>query len=299
MKTVKNRNLLALLAVIGGNSIFGFSFLFSKIALNLVAPSVLIAVRFTVAFLCLNIIRLIGKTSFSLKGKPKKDILLLAFCQPVVYFIAESYGIKMTSSSFAGIIIALIPIAGILADVVIMRSKIAKSQILCAVISVAGVILTTIGAKDLSSSVIGTLVLLISVIAGALFYVFSKRASAYYSPLERTYVMFGVGSVVYIIMAVIQSANDFPAVISGLSNGSFWISILYLSVVSSVAAFLLLNFGSNYVSVSKATLMANLTTVISILAGIIVLGEEFTFVQAIGAVIIIVSVTIGSIVGNK
>lgn len=35
-----------------------------------------------------------------------------------------------------------------------------------------------------------------------------------------------------------------------------------LAIVSSVIAFLLLNFGSNYISVSKATLMANTTTVI-------------------------------------
>lgn len=298
----KQKEVLGTLAVLGGNVIFGFSFLFSKVALGIVEPSVLVAVRFTVAFAVLNLIVLIGKTigkekfSFSLKGKPKKQILMLALCQPVVYFIAESYGIKLTSSSFAGIIIALIPIVGIVADAVLMHSKIQGRQILCAVMSVVGVGLTTVGAKDLDSSVIGLALLLVAVVAGSLFYVFSKSSGVYYNPLERTYVMFAVGSAVYIITALVQSAGAYTQAFAGLLNPTFWVCIAYLAIVSSVCAFLLLNFGSNHVSVSKATLMANSTTVISIIAGVVVLGESFGLMQIIGAIVIIVSVTIGDIV---
>lgn len=303
LQNMDNKKLktLGMLAVIGGNVIFGFSFLFSKVALELVEPSVLIAVRFTVAFIVLNLVVLFGKIigkdkfSFSLKNKPKKQILLLALCQPVVYFIAENYGIKLTSSSFAGIIIALIPIAGIVLDAVIMHSHIGIMQIVCAGMSFIGVILTTIGAKNLESSTIGLALLLIAVVSGALFYVFSKNSSEYYSPLERTYVMFGIGSIVYIIVAIIQSFGHFDEVIKALSVGQFWVCIAYLAVVSSVMAFLLLNFGSNHVSVTRATLMANSTTVISILAGVVFLNEGFSLIQLLGAIIIILSVTVGNL----
>lgn len=294
----KNIKLLALLAVIGGNVIFGFSFLFSKVALEIVEPTVLIAVRFTVAFAVLNLIVLVGKLfkketfSFSLKGKPKKQVLLLALCQPVIYFIAESYGIKLTSSSFAGIIIAMIPIVGIVSDAVIMHSKISIKQIICAVLSVVGVIITTIGAENMDSSAIGIVMLLVAVVAGSMFYVFSKNASADYNPLERTYVMFAVGSLVFVIIAAIQSIGKFGELADGLRAPAFWGCIAYLAVCSSVVAFMLLNFGSNCVSVSKATLMANSTTVISILAGVLILNEAFSIAQVIGAVIIIVSVTL-------
>lgn len=297
----KTNKTLGMLAVIGGNVIFGFSFLFSKVALEIVEPSVLIAVRFTVAFLVLNIIVLAGRISgsevfkVSLKNKPKKQILLLALCQPVIYFIAENYGIKLTSSSFAGIIIALIPIAGIVLDAVIMKSRIGIMQVLCAGLSFVGVILTTVGARNLESSTLGLGLLLIAVVAGALFYVFSKNSSEYYSPLERTYVMFGIGSAVYIVVALIQSVGHFREVAAALTVGNFWICIAYLAVVSSVCAFLLLNFGSNHVSVSRATLMANSTTVISILAGVVFLKENFSLIQLLGAVIIIVSVTVGNL----
>lgn len=288
-------NKKAIIAVMLGNAIFGFSFLFSRLALDITIPSVLIAIRFAVAFIVLNAIVLIGKAtgalSFSLKGKPLKDVLILSLFQPVIYFIAENYGILYTSSAYAGILIAVIPIAGVMADVVLMHSKVGKKQIFCAVFSVVGVIITTLGAKNMTSSVKGTILLLIAVMAGSLFYVFSKRAGEHYSPLERTYVMFGVGSAFYVVLAAVQAYGSYDRlVVAALAQPMFWGCILYLAVVSSVIAFLLLNFGSSHVSVSQASLFANLSTVISIIAGVAVLHEAFTWQQAVGSAIILGSV---------
>ena len=76
-----------LIAVLTGNVIFGFSFLFSRLALNITIPSVLVAYRFLAAFLVMNIIvaagRMIKKkdgsplVEFSLKGKPVVDFSLI------------------------------------------------------------------------------------------------------------------------------------------------------------------------------------------------------------------------------
>jgi len=285
----------ALLAVLAGNSIFGFSFLFSKTALEATLPSVLLAVRFTVAFIVLNILVFVGKMSgklaFSLKGKPLKYVLLLSVFQPVIYFCAESFGIAYTSSAFAGTIIAVIPIAGILFDVWIMQAKVSAKQVVCAIISVIGVALTTVGAKSMKSSGIGLALLLVAVIAGALFYVFSKKAGEHFNALERTYVMFGVGSVTYLIYAFVECAGKFHTLVyPTLNNTTFWVCILYLAVVSSVVAFLLLNYGSSYVTVSEGSLFANFSTVISIAAGIFIVHEPFGWAQIVGALLILGSV---------
>lgn len=301
-----NQTTKGMLAVMAGNSIFGFSFLFSKIALQITIPAVLIATRFTIAFLILNLIALVGRNmkkkdgdsliSFSLKGKPLKPVLLLALFQPVIYFISENYGIMYTSSAFAGTIIAVIPIAGIIFDVILMHSSVQRKQIICAICSVGGVALTSLGAEEMKSSVKGMIFLLIAVMAGSLFFVATKRAADYYNPLERTYVMFAVGSVVYIVIALLQAHGKYDDLILGAySQAPFWISIIYLSVVSSVCAFLLLNYGSNYVTVSQGTMFANVSTVISIFAGVFILGESFTISQVIGAAVILVCVYIASI----
>ena len=101
-------SVLATLAGLLGYSIFGFSFLFSKIALGLTTPFVLLSVRFLTAFLVMNVLVLTGRMKLSLRGKPVKMLLLLGLVQPVVYFICENYGIALTSASFSGIMLGII-----------------------------------------------------------------------------------------------------------------------------------------------------------------------------------------------
>lgn len=291
----------ALLAVILGNSIFGFSFLFTKTALSMTHPSVMLAIRFTTAFLVLNLMVLFGRwirrkdgqplLQFSLKKKPIKYALLLAIFQPVIYFSAESYGITYTSSAFAGSILAVVPVLGIILDVLIMHTKVTKKQVAGAVFSVVGVVITTLGAETKGNTVLGVLLLMIAVSVGALFYVLSNKAGEYFSPLERTYVMFGTGSFVYVVLALVQARGNYETLIwKPITSPAFWGCILYLAVISSVGAFMLMNYGSSHISVSEASIFSNLTTVISIVAGVAVLHETFTLQQVIGAVIILISV---------
>ena len=299
----------AILAVITGNTIFGFSFIFSKMALQITVPSVLIAVRFLTAFFVLNLIAFFGRkimisdgeggtrplVEFSLRGKPLRYVLLLALFQPILYFLCESYGIVYTSSSFAGTIIAVIPIAGIVFDVLIMHSKVRMRQVVCAILSAIGVAITTIGAEGMKSSVLGLLILLGAVAAGALFYVFSKKSGDHYNALEQTYVMFALGSLVYVIFALVQCRGQYQELILGaLSEPIFIIAVLYLAVLSSVAAFVSLNWGTVRVSVSEASIFANLTTVISIAAGVVFLHETFSLFQIAGAAVIIGSVYVAN-----
>ena len=118
---------------------------------------------------CKNIKKKDGKplVEFSLKGKPLKYVLLLALFQPIIYFLGESYGIEYTSSAFAGTIIAVIPIMGIVFDVLIMKAGVTVKQVICAVVSVIGVAVTTLGAEGMKSSLIGVLFLLVAEVVNA------------------------------------------------------------------------------------------------------------------------------------
>ena len=63
------RELWATLAAFLSNFIFGFSFLFSNMALKVATPSVLLAYRFVFAFLILNILWLFIIVKLDFKGK--------------------------------------------------------------------------------------------------------------------------------------------------------------------------------------------------------------------------------------
>ena len=106
---------LGMLAAILGTSIFGFSFMFSRIALAVASPYVMLMYRFVLAFLTLNLLvaglRLAGVDHsaeekvhwlrFSLRGKDVRPLIALGLVQPVIYYLCESYGISLTNSTFS------------------------------------------------------------------------------------------------------------------------------------------------------------------------------------------------------
>lgn len=279
----------ATLAGLVGNSIFGFSFLFSKIALDVAKPFVLLSVRFLMAFLVLNLLVLTGRQKLDLKGKPTGELLLLGLVQPVFYFICESYGITMTSSAFAGVMLGLVPVIGLVLGRVMLKEPCTLRQAVCAVISILGVLLTTAGGMG-NFSPLGTLLLAGAAVSASLFTAISRSAAERFTAFERTYVMFALGGTVFTAIALAQNWGDWDAFRVPFSVPGFWVSAAYLAVISSVVAFLLLNYAMNDLSVGKAAIFANFATVISILAGILIMKDEFTPLQLVGVVIIVISV---------
>ncbi len=280
---------LATLAGLLGYSIFGFSFLFSKIALGMTTPFVLLSVRFLTAFLVMNLLVLTGRMRLSLGGKPVRMLLLLGLVQPVVYFICESYGIAMTSTAFSGVMLGIVPIAGLVLGRLFLGEPCSGFQVVCALASIAGVAMTCVGG-EVWFSLPGTVLLACAAISSALFNVISRRTAADFTAFERTYVMFALGSVVFTAIALVENRGDLGALRAPLTNPWFWTAVLYLAVASSVCAFLLINFSVNEVSVGKISLFSNFTTVISVLAGIFIMKDRFSLIQLAGIVVITLSV---------
>lgn len=283
------KNSKATLGALLGYSIFGFSFLFSKTALGFASPFFLLGVRFLLAFLALNIVLLFGKAKISLEGKPLGSLLLLGFIQPVCYFIFETYGINSTSAAFSGVMIGMVPVVGLIFGILFLKEKCSLLQGACTVFSVFGVYLTTSGGFG-NVSAKGFLLLFGAVVSAALFTILSRKTAEHFSAFERTYVMFLLGSAVFIPMAILEHGSDLSLMLKPFPEPLFWVSVLYLAVVSSVCAFLLINSALNHIPAGRALIFSNFTTVISVLAGIFIMGDSFSAVQLLGIGIITLSV---------
>ena len=274
--TQKKTRTLSLLAAITADVIFGMSFMFSKLALGVAAPTVLLAFRFTVAVAAMTLVvlvnALVGKLrgrplfAFSLRGKPVYKLLLLGIVQPVAYFIFENYGILYTSSAVGAI-------GGV------------------ALISVGGAVMV---------SALGMLFLLLTMLSDTLYYGISHDAAKRFTPFEMTYVMFSVGMAVFIPVALLQAGGlDSPMITAPLQSGGFWLAVLYLGILSSGVAYGLLNFANSHLTVSESSLFSNVTTVVSVLAGVLFLKEDFSLWQALGVVIILVCVFVANVSGGE
>lgn len=272
-------------------TIFGFSFLFSKVALAVATPIVLLATRFLIAFLVLNLMLLSGKFKLDLKGKNVKLLLLLGLLTPIIYFLCENYGINLLATSLVGILLALIPAACTLFGSLLLGEKAGAKRIICVLVSAFGVFLTTFGQEVGAFNWLGFILILGAVCSTALFSVFSRKISLEFTPFERTYVMFALGSVTFAVIALIQCRGNMrEMVFVPYSHPSFWISIAFLAVLSSVCAFFMLNYAVSHLDVASTAIFANVSTIISIFAGVFVLKESFGVYQIIGSVIILLSV---------
>lgn len=279
----------ATVAALISNAIFGFSFLFSKLALDHAEPSVLLSIRFITAFTLMNLLLLSGKQKVSFKGKPVGKLLVMGLVQPVIYYICETRGIELTTASFSGIMIGLIPVAGLILGVLFLKEKCTLLQVLFTLLSVVGVAMTTTGGLG-AFSLSGFLFLLGAVFSAAAFTVISRSISSWFSPFERTYVITAMGTTVFTGMALVQNRTDPGAWLRPLSQGGFWTAVLYLAVASSVCAFLLYNYAVNHLSAGRTLIMSNFTAVVSVLAGILILKDAFTLTQLLGILLILVSV---------
>ena len=289
--------------------IFGFSFMFSSIALSITSTMVLLCFRFTVAVITLTVVvavnslvgRIRGKVwfSFSLKGKPMGGLLLLGIVQPVLYLVFENSSIRYTSSAVTGTVLAVVPVICILADVLISRESVSKLQVVCAVACVAGVALVETGGET-RISFLGFFCLLMTLVCDVGYYILSRRASRQFSPLEVTYVMFLIGMIVFVPAALIQGRGQMAELfLPAIQSAPFWGSVVFLGAVSSVGAYGLLNYANATLTNSEASLIGNIATVVSVLAGVLLLRDPFSPLQAIGVVVILIFVTLANLPKRK
>ena len=289
--------------------IFGFSFMFSSIALSITSTMVLLCFRFTVAVITLTVVvavnslvgRIRGKAwfSFSLRGKPMGGLLLLGIVQPVLYLVFENSSIRYTSSAVTGTVLAVVPVICILADVFISRESVSKLQVVCAVACVAGVALVETGGET-RISFMGFFCLLMTLVCDVGYYILSRRASRQFSPLEVTYVMFLMGMIVFVPAALIQGRGQMAELfLPAIQSAPFWGSVVFLGAVSSVGAYGLLNYANATLTNSEASLIGNIATVVSVLAGVLLLRDPFSPLQAIGVVVILIFVTLANLPKRK
>lgn len=117
--------------------IWGFTFLASRVAQNYGSPFVLLFWRFALAFALMNLLCLTGRFHVHLHGRDLRPVLLAGLFEPVLYFPCEQYGLKLTSTSFSGVMIALIPLCSLIYGAVFLHEKATRRQVLFSVLSVA------------------------------------------------------------------------------------------------------------------------------------------------------------------
>ncbi len=271
--------------------IFGFSFMFSKTALEYISPMGLIAYRFLVAFIVFEILKLTGVVKIRFNKANIIPIFLVSIFQPVLYFIFEAYGLNITTSGEAGMMIALIPIFVSILSAIILKEKPKGLQIFFILLSVSGIILIQ-GFKTgfaFNSEFLGFVFLFFAVLTAALFNIASRSASRTVTPYELTYYMMLSGALAFNVIYIIQLSvnSNLNKYFTNMMHIQIVLPILYLGIVASIGGFFLVNYTLSKLPAHVSSIYSNIATVIAIAAGALFLHEQIYSYHIIGSIMII------------
>jgi drug/metabolite transporter (DMT)-like permease len=284
----QDKPILPILAGIFIALLFGFSFLFSKQSLNTMAPMELLAHRFTLASLLLILLIAIKFIQIRLNWKLLFDLLPLALFQPLLYFLGETYGIKYTSASESGIIISLIPVAVTLLEVIFLKERVKLKQWFLILMTVLGFFLIVLAGSGyvFQKHLWGIVALLIAVFAASAFNILSRKSSRFYTPIEITVVMMITAAIFFNCVRLVTMGPSEHYFAAFLQRDSL-IGLLYLGLACSVGAFFLMNYMLNKMPAFQVATFVNLTTVVSVMAGVAFRKENFGIYHIIGTILIL------------
>ncbi|WP_431087793.1 DMT family transporter [Paenibacillus sp. 8b26] len=284
-------------------AIIGFSFLFAKMALVHAHPIDTLTYRFAASFIVLSIPVALGWIKLSYRGKPLFKALLLALMYPLGFFTLQAFGLQHATSAEGGIMYAFTPVVTMIIASLFLKETTTLLQKLSIFLSVFGVVFIFImkGSSFNLSNLGGLSMLFLTCVAFAGYSVLARSLSKHFSPAEISYFMMGIGFITFLTISLTNHIQNgtLGTFVALSSNGTFVLSIIYLGVVASLITSLTANYALSKIEASKMSVFTNLSTIVSIAAGALFIGEKITVYHLIGSLLIIAGVIGTNYLGRK
>ena len=275
---------------------WGLSFLFLALLLEEMAPAQMLAIRWSLMALEFLALILIGKIRFRLKGKNVFFLFLTGLCEPCAYCILEAYGIKMTSASVSAIFVATVPCMTLFLGVLLFHKRADRKMLAGILAAFLGVVIATVCSPtfSLAGTKTGLICMSFAIIACSMYSLSSAKASADYDAMSVTAVMAFEGAVFFDIICFCQGYGPDTFLLLFL-NGKTLACFLLLAVFCAFASYICYNRLMSYVEPALANnIVGSLSTVIGVVAGILVVGDTWGWYTVAGLVVTLIGVWMSS-----
>ena len=250
--------------------------------------------RFYFAGLALLVYLVLARESFRIS---KKQSLLLAAIGGFFYSafsICYFAGLRFTDASIVAFVFALYPVIVTLLNFFFFHETMSGKKILCLVLSVLALYILT-RSPGANVNLIG---LAISLVGGILYAVYTMlldhKDLQSLSPVVTTFYIILSTGLVLTLICLARGERLLPI------SPSQGLSLLSLGLVSTAMAILTYNTGVRILGSTKASLIANFEALVSTLLAMVFLGEYLTWIQWIGALLMILVIfLISSLDGKK
>ncbi|MHC1781134.1 MAG: DMT family transporter [Bacteroidales bacterium] len=283
-----SKKILVYIAICTAVILWGFSFIWTNSLLIKGFPVYsLVFLRMAIAALVLSIVSFAGKKIQKIKKKDFGWFLLLVLLEPFIYFIGETFGLKIINSPTLGaIIISTIPIFASVAGLLIYKEKITAINIFGITITLPGILLVVFqdGAINVSHYT-GILLLFIAVFSAVGYSVVVKRLAETYNSYTIVTYQHILGALYFLPLFLI---NDYSSFRIGSLTSDIIQPILYLAILCSGLAFILFITSIKELGIARTNIFTALVPVVSAF-GAYIFGHDSLNIRKVTGIIIVVA----------
>lgn len=215
-----------------------------------------------------------------------KNVLLTALFEPVLYMLFETLGVSMSSNITAGVILSIGAVTSCIFEILILKENSTLLQKIFLGLGIFGAIYIAVNTDTSSGkdSVPGILFLLLTVVSGSLFSVFSRKSSRDFSAMEVTYVSCMVGAVAFNAANVVRHlfVGDILHYFDPYFDWKNLLGFAFLAVLSTIVATGMNNFALGRMQSSTMAAFGGISTVVTVAVGVLIGGEQLYTYHLIG-----------------
>ena len=288
----KNSKILIYTVSLFAIILWGISYIWTNQLIALDIPvTYFVFVRILLAGFVLFLLNAASGRIAKIKRKDLPKFLLLAFFEPFIYFICESYGVKETGSpTLSAMIIATIPIFSIGAGMLFFKERVNAVNVAGILLCLGGIVLVVMSKGALGRHFIfGVVLLLIAVLSEVGHASVTKSLSGNYTSQVIVMYQFLIGSVYLLPLFVFKGLDGFSA---RYLSAEVWYPLICLAVLCSSLAFSLWVSTIKSLGVAKSSIFSALIPVVAAIVAWILGHESLNLRQFIGITISAVGVVL-------
>jgi len=231
----------------------------------------------------------IGRPKAPVKRKHVPRILLVSIASTVGYHLSLNYAETIVSSGLAGLLISFAPIFVVILSAVFLKEKIHRILAVALILAVIGSVILSMGADLSFQEISGPLAVVLAAFMYSVFSVGSK-------PLVKEYGALPVAVWAAVIGTVFILPLTTPEFFIKIADLSFqgWLSVLFLALLSTVVANMILYTLISRLAVSSLSIQLYLVPVVSLIGGVLILGETVNLYTVIGGVLLLVATSLAT-----
>jgi drug/metabolite transporter (DMT)-like permease len=273
-------------AIILAMIFWSFSYIWTNIAFRSFTVLTLLESRL---FISSGLIFLSGSIFRQLQRPRREDVkwfLLLAFFEPFLYFLGETYGLTRISPTIAAVMLATIPLFAPFSAYFVLKERVTWTNIAGILLSLIGVltIVTVTNGNGSKTDIIGIALICLAVFSAICYATVLKKLSAHYNSITLIGYQNSIGFLFFLPLFLSIEAPHLSEIVWRTDAVT---CMLLLALLASFIAFVLFAEAVRRIGVARSNVFCNLLPALTAIFSAWILHEVLAPQQLIGIVVVI------------